>query len=146
MDFLRAFGGGDVPAAANRAGHAAGVPHVGLSDCAGAVRGERARAHGQHLAGTPGAFVHRAAPDFVGIVFLPSLAGEGRPGLETCLIQTQAKELPPDGSSRRFAELLRQGSAPWHEWGEEHTSELQSPCNLVCRLLLEKKKKRTAQS
>src|SRR2546426_8590692 len=33
---------------------------------------------------------------------------------------------------------------------EEHTSELQSPCNLVCRLLLEKKKKtqhrRTARS
>src|SRR2546426_6211786 len=31
---------------------------------------------------------------------------------------------------------------------EEHTSELQSPCNLVCRLLLEKKKKtnRTMQT
>src|SRR2546426_2385707 len=31
---------------------------------------------------------------------------------------------------------------------EEHTSELQSPCNLVCRLLLEKKKKklRTSQT
>src|SRR2546426_1497047 len=28
---------------------------------------------------------------------------------------------------------------------EEHTSELQSPCNLVCRLLLEKKKKKKAQ-
>src|SRR5256885_6900904 len=28
---------------------------------------------------------------------------------------------------------------------EEHTSELQSPCNLVCRLLLEKKKKKTKQ-
>src|SRR5256885_5720751 len=27
----------------------------------------------------------------------------------------------------------------WHR-SEEHTSELQSPCNLVCRLLLEKKK------
>src|SRR5256885_6608247 len=26
---------------------------------------------------------------------------------------------------------------------EEHTSELQSPCNLVCRLLLEKKKKKS---
>src|SRR5256885_11464908 len=26
---------------------------------------------------------------------------------------------------------------------EEHTSELQSPCNLVCRLLLEKKKNST---
>src|SRR3989454_1300609 len=29
------------------------------------------------------------------------------------------------------------------ERSEEHTSELQSPCNLVCRLLLEKKKTRT---
>src|SRR2546426_5886916 len=29
----------------------------------------------------------------------------------------------------------------WAERSEEHTSELQSPCNLVCRLLLEKKKK-----
>src|SRR5256885_12282947 len=28
---------------------------------------------------------------------------------------------------------------------EEHTSELQSPCNLVCRLLLEKKKKNILQ-
>src|SRR5256885_11622666 len=27
---------------------------------------------------------------------------------------------------------------------EEHTSELQSPCNLVCRLLLEKKKNNSA--
>src|SRR5256885_4172981 len=27
-----------------------------------------------------------------------------------------------------------------HHRSEEHTSELQSPCNLVCRLLLEKKK------
>src|SRR5256885_13065201 len=26
-----------------------------------------------------------------------------------------------------------------HQRSEEHTSELQSPCNLVCRLLLEKK-------
>src|SRR5256885_12253873 len=28
-----------------------------------------------------------------------------------------------------------------HRRSEEHTSELQSPCNLVCRLLLEKKTK-----
>src|SRR6266446_10935989 len=32
----------------------------------------------------------------------------------------------------------RVGTAPR---SEEHTSELQSPCNIVCRLLLEKKKK-----
>src|SRR5256885_6992523 len=29
---------------------------------------------------------------------------------------------------------------------EEHTSELQSPCNLVCRLLLEKKKQNTSDT
>src|SRR2546426_5741796 len=29
---------------------------------------------------------------------------------------------------------------------EEHTSELQSPCNLVCRLLLEKKKKQKSST
>src|SRR5256885_7293814 len=29
---------------------------------------------------------------------------------------------------------------------EEHTSELQSPCNLVCRLLLEKKKTHIKQT
>src|SRR5256885_3160932 len=35
-------------------------------------------------------------------------------------------------------------NALWHsvQRSEEHTSELQSPCNLVCRLLLEKKKQR----
>src|SRR5256885_3412773 len=32
------------------------------------------------------------------------------------------------------------------ERSEEHTSELQSPCNLVCRLLLEKKKPAAASS
>src|SRR2546426_8621230 len=36
------------------------------------------------------------------------------------------------------------GAGPGDDYvrrSEEHTSELQSPCNLVCRLLLEKKKK-----
>src|SRR5256885_3104849 len=38
-------------------------------------------------------------------------------------------------------ELLTQTARLWRSLGrsEEHTSELQSPCNLVCRLLLEKK-------
>src|SRR5256885_3925227 len=34
---------------------------------------------------------------------------------------------------------------PEQQRSEEHTSELQSPCNLVCRLLLEKKKKKTRE-
>src|SRR5256885_8809850 len=33
----------------------------------------------------------------------------------------------------------------WEARSEEHTSELQSPCNLVCRLLLEKKKKKESK-
>src|SRR2546426_10058231 len=33
------------------------------------------------------------------------------------------------------------GTRGQHRRSEEHTSELQSPCNLVCRLLLEKKKR-----
>src|SRR5256885_10911594 len=36
---------------------------------------------------------------------------------------------------------VRQAQRPEVQRSEEHTSELQSPCNLVCRLLLEKKKK-----
>src|SRR5256885_9273350 len=42
---------------------------------------------------------------------------------------------PPLGTYRRG-----KGEVGRHERSEEHTSELQSPCNLVCRLLLEKKK------
>src|SRR5256885_7999612 len=42
----------------------------------------------------------------------------------------------PDG--RRKGEPFAPGANPMRS--EEHTSELQSPCNLVCRLLLEKKK------
>src|SRR5205807_3215565 len=39
-----------------------------------------------------------------------------------------------------WKELAPKIDGPLHR-SEEHTSELQSPCNLVCRLLLEKKKK-----
>src|SRR2546422_8491354 len=39
--------------------------------------------------------------------------------------------------------LLRAGSRVLHLRSEEHTSELQSRLHLVCRLLLEKKKKKT---
>src|SRR5256885_7726635 len=42
--------------------------------------------------------------------------------------------LPPSPSRSKRRVMKR---------SEEHTSELQSPCNLVCRLLLEKKKKKS---
>src|SRR6266850_1123652 len=40
------------------------------------------------------------------------------------------------------ADFLIDGGVTAISRSEEHTSELQSPCNLVCRLLLEKKKKK----
>src|SRR5256885_16268362 len=40
---------------------------------------------------------------------------------------------------RRFTQMFRFGMFDTVRRSEEHTSELQSPCNLVCRLLLEKK-------
>src|SRR5215216_8054817 len=42
--------------------------------------------------------------------------------------------------------LVPQHHLPQHPRSEEHTSELQSPDHLVCRLLLEKKKKRIIYS
>src|SRR2546426_7818309 len=45
--------------------------------------------------------------------------------------------LPP----RRGPRITEVGERHLRHRSEEHTSELQSPCNLVCRLLLEKKKK-----
>src|SRR2546426_10283462 len=61
---------------------------------------------------------------------------------------SMARRVP--GSSQRRGRASPAGSAgtvatscastPPTSRSEEHTSELQSPCNLVCRLLLEKKK------
>src|SRR5256885_7965621 len=44
---------------------------------------------------------------------------------------------------RRMGLIQALGTEQVIDRSEEHTSELQSPCNLVCRLLLEKKKKNT---
>src|SRR2546426_6798755 len=63
----------------------------------------------------------------------------------TTLFRSEPDRVRPERSPRRGAGGVRTRGA----WGrrarrsEEHTSELQSPCNLVCRLLLEKKKKKT---
>src|SRR2546426_9002938 len=54
-------------------------------------------------------------------------------------------EEPNRGTNRDTAGTIESllASGPREDFlrSEEHTSELQSPCNLVCRLLLEKKKK-----
>src|SRR2546426_6031409 len=52
-----------------------------------------------------------------------------------CHVSHGCKDGERDGVHRRRQPMLARSRS------EEHTSELQSPCNLVCRLLLEKKKK-----
>src|SRR2546430_8278354 len=58
---------------------------------------------------------------------------EGRPG--------QVPDQAVGGKSSGALEALHGALSPRAERSEEHTSELQSQSNLVCRLLLEKKKK-----
>src|SRR5205807_3557136 len=54
-----------------------------------------------------------------------------------------ALPLPPPGPGVLSRQQIRYSVTAR---SEEHTSELQSPCNLVCRLLLEKKKKNSTTS
>src|SRR5687768_18154040 len=63
------------------------------------------------------------------------LSAKDSGGLETWL--KQEKYTIPSGSEPYFRPYVQSGSR-----SEEHTSELQSRLHLVCRLLLEKKKKK----
>src|SRR5256885_8517336 len=56
-----------------------------------------------------------------------------QPALQPAVVG-QVQGFDMGGQGRRWA---------GHARSEEHTSELQSPCNLVCRLLLEKKKEQS---
>src|SRR5256885_12076632 len=58
----------------------------------------------------------------------------------TTLFRSQLRRAPRRRLlDRQLRDVLRR-----RRRSEEHTSELQSPCNLVCRLLLEKKKTRVS--
>src|SRR5256885_13144397 len=71
-----------------------------------------------------------------------------RPPRSTLFPYTTLFRSPPDCTSARVTVRASSSSKDksfetslGEARSEEHTSELQSPCNLVCRLLLEKKKK-----
>src|SRR5256885_3423637 len=71
-----------------------------------------------------------------GTFAIPTADGEERVGIVRAhLEEDAAKTVHAGGATGRSV------GADYRS--EEHTSELQSPCNLVCRLLLEKKKNRT---
>src|SRR5256885_9407938 len=67
------------------------------------------------------------AADEVGVVAVVELA----------VLETVGERVPLRPALERHDDHV----APVRDRSEEHTSELQSPCNLVCRLLLEKKKR-----
>src|SRR5688500_19723599 len=64
-----------------------------------------------------------------------------RPPSRSTLFPTRrSSDLSNRNAVRRQRQLFRStDTSGRHRRSEEHTSELQSPCNLVCRLLLEKK-------
>src|SRR5207248_6164952 len=76
--------------------------------------------------------------------------GSGMPTRPTCSRASRATRTSISGSSRRICTPSADPARPrpsmslevrrTDERSEEHTSELQSPYDLVCRLLLEKKK------
>src|SRR5256885_4120980 len=59
------------------------------------------------------------------------------PMAEDCFLQRAKREVEQAIAASGMTYTILQ---PTFFRSEEHTSELQSPCNLVCRLLLEKKK------
>src|SRR5256885_3929268 len=62
-------------------------------------------------------------------------------GVQTCALPISRRDFRGlDLVLERDLEQVQDVEGTVHLRSEEHTSELQSPCNLVCRLLLEKKK------
>src|SRR5437879_10548470 len=69
-----------------------------------------------------------------------------KPGKGGAFVRTKLKNVRTGAvidRTYRADEKLEQAVIDKRERSEEHTSELQSPMYLVCRLLLEKKKKNT---
>src|SRR5258708_26568880 len=68
-----------------------------------------------------------------------------RPPRSTLFPYTTLFRSVPAGPTRGFAAAPIAACPGWRSRSEEHTSELQSPDHLVCRLLLEKKKNKHAE-
>src|SRR5206468_6744529 len=124
--------------------------HLGDPDVVVVV--DRARGMGEQVAGLERRNAHEAAR--VALRLAPSTAGRQYAGREDDRQSLHARHaihrwharssllgLLADLADRALAALVR-ARAGAVERSEEHTSELQSRSDLVCRLLLEKKKKK----
>src|SRR5256885_12231333 len=76
--------------------------------------------------------LHDALPISCSSITPAGRTSSARRSIPRCSFPVCSSDIPFSGSS----------SSNCCSRSEEHTSELQSPCNLVCRLLLEKKKKK----
>src|SRR5438552_11979453 len=79
---------------------------------------------------------------------LSALSGRSR--LSRTFARTPTTLIPPNSNAASLrarepssSSIFTASRRTWIPRSEEHTSELQSPDHLVCRLLLEKKKKKT---
>src|SRR2546426_6518512 len=87
-------------------------------------------------------FVLNRMPELLPLVQTARARQPDSPALRSLELRVYAALNQPDSLeaiARRWAASAPQSEAPYRS--EEHTSELQSPCNLVCRPLLEKKKR-----
>src|SRR5256885_3911562 len=75
-----------------------------------------------------------------GVKSMPSLEWNAQVERETAHLYARVQAVVPPVEWPFFAPYVKAINDLKRERSEEHTSELQSPCNLVCRLLLEKKK------
>src|SRR3989454_6179893 len=79
--------------------------------------------------------LHDALPIF----FVQAITGSDAIQLTQEPADNSQASVSPDGETIAFVSSRDGSDDIWLMRSEEHTSELQSPCNLVCRLLLEKK-------
>src|SRR2546426_8823842 len=87
----------------------------------------------EHLLGSGKALGELIRRGDVGSCIFWGPPGSGKTTLARLVANYTARQFEPFSAVTEGVARVRRS--------EEHTSELQSPCNLVCRLLLEKKKK-----
>src|SRR5205085_7433111 len=66
-------------------------------------------------------------------------------GVDPDYVVSERPDLVVSGHDPQLEKAIELAKEALKNRSEEHTSELQSPCNLVCRLLLENKNKKSVQ-
>src|SRR5256885_9325353 len=81
-----------------------------------------------------------AAAGLLGLAAIPQAGAQQATDASPSLQPVEVKGQTARGASAAYTTTVIEAEDIANARSEEHTSELQSPCNLVCRLLLEKKR------